>query len=232
MSFISTRAGAFASAAAILTIAYGAHAAGAYAQDQAEAETLELASHSSGETDAAAQPDAQPPVRFVASPVVQDVPEPKTPEPETAAVAATPASSAGSLRELVAQINFNAEMSRDVKCLAQAVYFESRGEPLSGQLAVARVVINRASSEIFPDDYCSVVTQRAQFSFVRGGTIPEPNRSSQAWQRAKAIARIAHRELWESEVGDALYFHATHVRPRWARTMQTRAQIDSHIFYR
>ena len=190
-----------------------------------------------GEPGAAAQSGAQAPVRFVASPVIQDVPEPETPEPETEAVADTPASgpilgNAGSLHELVAQINFNAEMSREVKCLAQAVYFESRGEPLSGQLAVARVVVNRASSATFPDDYCSVVTQRAQFSFVRGGNIPEPNRSSQAWHRAKAIARIAHRELWQSEVGDALYFHATHVSPRWARKMQTRARIDSHIFYR
>ena len=123
-------------------------------------------------------------------------------------------------------------MSRELRCLAQAVYFESRGEPLAGQLAVAQVVINRADHHRFPDDYCSVVTQRAQFSFVRGGRIPDPNAASKAWQRARAIARIAHRELWDSEADDALYFHATHVSPRWARSKTARAHIDTHIFYR
>ena len=55
---------------------------------------------------------------------------------------------------------------------------------------------------------------------------------SPAWTRAKAVARIAHQELWESEAGDALYFHATYVRPRWASRKAARATIDSHVFYR
>jgi len=112
------------------------------------------------------------------------------------------------------------------------VYFEARGEPLSGQLAVAQVVINRANSGRFASSYCGVVTQPAQFSFVRSGRIPSANRGSPAWQRAKAIARIAHERLWQSEAGDALYFHASHVSPGWARARTTRATIERHVFYR
>ena len=119
-----------------------------------------------------------------------------------------------------------------MKCLAEAVYFEARGEPLAGQLAVARVVINRSQSGNYPADYCSVVTQPAQFSFVRRGHIPQADESSEAWRRAKAIAQIAHQELWPSEVGDAQYFHATYVRPSWARRKVQLARIDTHIFYR
>lgn len=221
MTIISKRAGLGALAAITIAASFGAAGSGAVAQDQAEQDMLETATNeiqpATEGSDAA--------VRFVMSEVVQDIPE--TPVEETA-----PPSDAASLNELVADINTDGEMSREMMCLAQAVYFESRGEPLDGQLAVARVIINRAESDLFPDDYCSVVTQRSQFSFVRGGRIPAPNRSSDAWERAIAIARIAHRDLWDSQVDDALYFHATHVRPRWAGRMTARATIRNHIFYR
>ena len=221
MIFGLNRAGAFAAAATLVAGSFGAIAAGAYAQDQGEVETPEMAAEAA--VDAPVAPGNE--VRFVASPVVQDLPEqPEAPVFEP--------SNAASLRELVTQMGEGETISREMHCLAQAVYFESRGEPLTGQLAVARVVINRASHATFPDDYCSVVTQRAQFSFVRGGRIPEPNKATSAWSRAKAIARIAHRGMWDSEAKDSLYFHATYVRPRWANRMQARATIDRHIFYR
>lgn len=211
-------AGALALATTVLASSFGTATSGAIAQDQTNPAAAEQVA-----TDFEAPQDAaEPQVRFVASEVVQDVPE--APEVQTI--------DAASLRDLVATVDTSGEMSREVMCLAQAVYFESRGEPLDGQLAVARVIINRAESNRFPDDYCSVVTQRSQFSFVRGGHIPTPNAGSAAWSRAKAIARIAHRDMWESEAGDALYFHATHVRPSWAHRMTTRARIDNHIFYR
>jgi hypothetical protein len=126
----------------------------------------------------------------------------------------------------------DSELAPDMKCLAQAVYFESRGEPIEGQLAVAEVVINRARSGLYPDNYCDVVTQPAQFSFVRRGRIPEADESSAAWQRAEAIAEIAQQNLWQSKAADALYFHATYVRPSWAHQKVQLAQIDTHIFYR
>lgn len=139
---------------------------------------------------------------------------------------------ADSLRELVARMPDRGTLTPEMKCLAGAIYFESRGEPLAGQLAVAQVVINRADSGIFPSSYCGVVFQRAQFSFVRGGAMPHIPRGSTAWKRAKAVARIADKGLWESEAADSLYFHAKYVNPAWSRTKQARATIDTHVFYR
>ncbi|WP_233548290.1 cell wall hydrolase [Aurantiacibacter zhengii] len=221
MKFISKRTGAFALATMIFAASFGTALNGAVAQD---AEPVALATVQAEQNNTQA-PDAAPQVRFVMNEVVQELPEqPEDPEIQ--------ASDAASLRELVGHVDTSDTMSREMMCLAQAVYFESRGEPLDGQLAVARVIINRAESSAFPDDYCSVVTQRSQFSFVRGGRIPEPNRGTSAWTRAKAIARIAHRELWESPADDALYFHARHVSPRWAGRLTARATIENHVFYR
>lgn len=159
---------------------------------------------------------------FVSEEVVQPLPE----EPAAPAIG-----SASSLRELVNTIT-PGELTDQMRCLAGAIYFESRGEPLSGQLAVAQVIINRAEDRRFPASYCGVVYQRAQFSFVKNGQMPRIRTSSQAWNRAKAIARIAHEGLWESEAADAVYFHANYVRPRWSYRKTRTAQIDTHIFYR
>ncbi|RXZ64689.1 cell wall hydrolase [Pelagerythrobacter rhizovicinus] len=162
---------------------------------------------------------------FVQKEVIQPLPESGAAEPQALA-------SADTLHELVARMPDQTGLSREMECLAGAIYFESRGEPLAGQLAVAQVVINRADSGLFPSDYCGVVFQRAQFSFVKGGTMPYIPRGTAAWQRAKAVARIAHEGLWESEAADSLYFHATYVRPSWSRSKQARATIDTHVFYR
>ena len=161
---------------------------------------------------------------FVSEEVVQELPEEASPE--------FPVPEANSLRELVAAMPHAGELSDEMRCLAGAVYFESRGEPLSGQLAVAQVVINRSESHSFPASYCGVVYQRAQFSFVRGGTMPRVKTGSQAWKRATAIARIAHQGLWNSEADDSLYFHAAYVKPGWARKKTRRVAINTHIFYR
>ena len=169
-------------------------------------------------------PAAAAPVQFVSQEVVQPTPEPKAADARLA--------EAGSLSELVAAMPEGGSMSREMECLAGAIYFESRGEPLAGPLAVGQVIVNRSESGIFPSDYCGVVYQRSQFSFVRGGTMPRIDRGSAAWHRATAIARIAHEGLWDSKAGDSLYFHARYVKPSWSRTKIARATIDSHIFYR
>lgn len=169
-------------------------------------------------------PTAAAPVQFVAQEVVQPIAEPK-------AADARPAD-ADSLSQLVAAMPDGASLSREMECLAGAIYFESRGEPLAGQLAVGQVIVNRSESGVFPSDYCGVVYQPSQFSFVRGGTMPRIDRGSAAWHRATAIARIAHEGLWDSKAGDSLYFHARYVKPSWSRTKIARATIDSHIFYR
>ncbi|KUO56692.1 MAG: hydrolase [Sphingomonadales bacterium BRH_c3] len=162
----------------------------------------------------------------VVQPLADDLAE------KSASNADTAQAKAGSLRNLVASTDTDFALSEQMHCLAGAVYFEARGEPLPGQLAVAQVVINRAASERFPSSYCGVVYQRAQFSFVKGGDMPQINTGSQAWRQAKAVARIAHEGMWESEVQDSLYFHAKYVRPSWSRKKVARATISQHIFYR
>jgi spore germination cell wall hydrolase CwlJ-like protein len=135
-----------------------------------------------------------------------------------------------SLADLVARHSTQDGLSRDLDCLASAIYFEARGEPLIGQLAVGSVVVNRATSGRFPASYCGVVYQPSQFSFIRGGRMPSINRSSLAWTKAKALATIADEGLWQSPAPDALFFHASHVKPRWK--LQRVAQVSTHVFYR
>lgn len=139
-------------------------------------------------------------------------------------------SDAETLGALVSSIPASGELSKDLRCLASAIYFEARGEPLLGQLAVGRVVVNRATSDRFPSTYCGVVLQPSQFSFIRSGAIPPINTSSQAWHTARAIAKIAHEDLWDSPTDGALFFHATHVQPGWRLTRLGR--VSSHVFYR
>lgn len=163
---------------------------------------------------------------FISQPVVQTVPE--TPKVETQN--AVPMAS--DLDDYLAGVSAPARLDEQLNCLAGAIYHESKGEPLAGQLAVARVIVARAESPKFPSSYCGVVFQRHQFSFVRGSSMPSINRSSRAWQRAKKLALIADQNGWQSEAEGALYFHANYVNPRWSRKMTRLAQIDNHIFYR
>lgn len=160
---------------------------------------------------------------YVAQPMVQPLP---------ARDSAPVLTEAGTLAELVAMIDDDPLMDKELRCLAGAVYFEARGEALAGQLAVAQVIINRTHDGRFPRSYCAVVSQPGQFSFMRGGQMPAIPTGSPAWHRAVAIAQIAHQGLWPSEAGEAVFFHATYVRPGWSRTKARLAQIDTHIFYR
>jgi len=191
------------------------------------------------ESDAAASLDAsQDAIETVPLPA-QDAPEANQPDfvsnavvqPLDEADELAPIAPAASLSELV-NVVAPGELTEQMRCLASAVYFESRGEPLSGQLAVAQVIINRAEDRRFPASYCGVVFQRAQFSFIKNGRMPRVRTSSPAWNRAKAIARIAHDGMWQSEAADAVYFHANYVRPRWSYRKTRTAQIETHIFYR
>ena len=135
-----------------------------------------------------------------------------------------------SLAAAVAGQTAPGDLSSELKCLAGAVYYESKGEPLAGQLAVAEVIINRARSGRFPRSLCGVVTQAGQFSFVRGGAIPAINPGSSDWKTALAVAQVALNEAWESPANDALFFHARYVRPGWGKPRV--ASIGNHVFYR
>lgn len=137
---------------------------------------------------------------------------------------------AASLAELVRRHSATETPDRESECLAAATYFESKGEPLAGQLAVANVVINRSESRRFARTICGVVHQPGQFSFVRGGRMPPIARNSTHWRNAVAIAHIAREELWQPEVETALFFHAKRVSPGWR--MQRVGAVGNHVFYR
>jgi N-acetylmuramoyl-L-alanine amidase len=135
-----------------------------------------------------------------------------------------------SLAELVRRHATTETADSEQRCLATAVYFESKGEPLDGQLAVAHVIMNRATSGRFASTLCGVVRQPGQFSFVRGGAMPAVARDSANWRTAVAIAKIAQRDLWNASNDNALYFHARRVAPGWR--MARVGTIGNHVFYR
>lgn len=176
---------------------------------------------------------AGPTVEFIAEAVVQPLPlqtvDEANPalEDETDDAAALPALS---LAALAADQPQPHTLSREMQCLAGAIYFEARGEPLKGQLAVGRVIVERAESGRFPGSYCDVVFQRSQFSFVRGGRMPAIQTGSTEWRNALAIAQIADSGSWDSPVEGALFFHAARVSPGWR--LKRLARVGNHIFYR
>jgi spore germination cell wall hydrolase CwlJ-like protein len=137
---------------------------------------------------------------------------------------------ASSLAELVKAHGAATELNAETRCLAGAVYFESKGESLSGQLAVARVVLARSKSGRFPSSICGVVYQPSQFSFVRGGKMPRIDTGGSNWKNAVAISKIALDGSWKSPVEGALFFHARYVSPGWR--LKRMGAIDNHIFYR
>ncbi|HUE78254.1 MAG TPA: cell wall hydrolase [Sphingomicrobium sp.] len=161
----------------------------------------------------------------IASPV--PVTDELAPLPEALTVPARPR---GDLTSLVAQLRSSNPGSRDLECLAVGIYFESKGEPLAGQLAVGEVIANRVNSGRFPSSYCGVLFQRKQFSFIRGRALPAVPRSSRQWTTAVAIAKIVDQDLKDSAASKALFFHAKRVSPGWK--LKRVASIGNHIFYR
>lgn len=134
----------------------------------------------------------------------------------------------------------NARSATEVKCLATAIYFEARGEPEKGRIAVAQVVLNRLKNPAYPNTICGVVYQnknmrnRCQFSFACDG-IPDRIRDQKSWDEAQSLARRVvndDRHLYLESVGAATHYHATYVRPRWARSMNKMDKIGRHVFYK
>jgi spore germination cell wall hydrolase CwlJ-like protein len=142
-----------------------------------------------------------------------------------------PIARGANLSETVAKLRRSDTGSRELECLAVGIFFESKSEPLAGQLAVGQVIANRANSRgRFPGTYCGVLTQRGQFSFVRGGRWPAVARNSIQWKNAVAVARIIDADLHDSSVGNALFFHARRVSPGWRLTRV--GTVGNHVFYR
>ncbi len=138
------------------------------------------------------------------------------------------------LAALVQKYSAGAALDEQTNCLATAVYFEARGETLEGQLAVARVIMNRAASGKYPSSWCGTMTQPWQFSFVnpRTGQYPQVDAASASWARAQGIARLAASNVIPSVGSDVLWYHATYVAPSWGRRLSRDQKIGAHIFYR
>ena len=123
-------------------------------------------------------------------------------------------------------------------CLANGIYFESRGEPARGQAAVAQVILNRVRNPSYPNSICDVVYQnkhwrnRCQFSFAcdrKRDRVSNPR----LWKLARQIAsETTAGRIWLSQVGSSTHYHATYVRPKWAKSMKKVGKIGLHIFYR
>lgn len=129
------------------------------------------------------------------------------------------------------------DLSEEVTCLAQNIYFEARSEPVDGMLAVGHVVLNRVASKKFPDTVCKVVRQggdqrrnRCQFSWWCDGRSDEPH-NKVAWNAARLIAWFIYNGQTEDPTGGALWYHADYVRPYWRKAFKRGPKIGQHIFY-
>ena len=129
-------------------------------------------------------------------------------------------------------------LAKAEKCLANAIYFEARGESVRGQIAVAQVVMNRVFSPFYPNDVCGVVYQNThrhlacQFTFACDG-IPDVVTEPDAWARAQRIAHdMLGGKLWMPEVAKATHYHAYWVHPDWVNEMKKIYKLGVHAFYR
>ena len=153
-------------------------------------------------------------------------------------VTKTPVLSRGDHKWAAKRLPRRVTTKSEQRCLAAGIYFEARGEPIRGQEAVAQVILNRVKNPAYPNTICGVVYQnrnwknRCQFSFACDG-IRDRIRSKRHWRMAVEVAKKATSEgIWIKAVGSSTHYHATYVRPRWARTMKRMKRIGRHIFYR
>ena len=128
-------------------------------------------------------------------------------------------------------------VSDELHCLALTIYFEARGEPETGKLAVAHVVMNRMMDSRFPDTICRVVQQggeqvrhRCQFTWWCDGLSDRPKNLRQ-WEKSKELARTVYWGGNSDPTGGALWYHADYVAPTWAQAFDRTSQIGRHIFY-
>jgi len=133
------------------------------------------------------------------------------------------------LAAAVAAQSVSGDHGEDLRCLATSVYFESKGEPLAGQLAVAQVILNRAKQKRFGGTICGAVLQPGQFSFVRGGQLPPVGADKPQYRTALAVAKVALAEAWDSPAPEALFFNGR--RAPFSGKIRV-AAIGNHIFWR
>ena len=130
------------------------------------------------------------------------------------------------------------DLGQELKCLALTIYFEARGEPDEGKLAVGHVVMNRTQHPRFPGGICQVVQQggeklrfRCQFTWWCDGRSDTPE-DVRAWERSKAMARRVFWDHSRDPTGGALWYHSDAVAPSWRDALDLGPKIGRHIFYR
>jgi len=129
------------------------------------------------------------------------------------------------------------DIAEEVGCLALNIYFEARGEPDLGKIAVAHVVLNRVVDKRFPATVCDVVRQggdqrlhRCQFSWWCDGRSDKPS-DARSWQKVQAVARQVYWGFSPDPTAGALWYHADSVSPSWGHVFDRDSQIGQHIFY-
>ena len=142
----------------------------------------------------------------------------------------------------LAELEYRSYLDKQLLCMAEAIYFESRGEPFTGQVAVAQVILQRVESKLFPNDACSVVHQgrlhkggspvkhKCEFSYWCDGRLEEVEDEG-AYREAISVATLVSEGVRILSVKNALHYHAIYVRPYWADSYKRRAQIGRHVFY-
>jgi len=122
-------------------------------------------------------------------------------------------------------------------CLARAIYFEARSESELGQVAVAKVILNRVKDPEYPKTICGVVYQGSgrrnscQFSFACDG-LPDDVKSAASWSQAKRLAKkVIAGDAKVAALTTATNYHADYVKPKWAKSMKRLVKIGRHIFY-
>ncbi len=129
---------------------------------------------------------------------------------------------------------------RNLACLARNVYFEARGEPAAGQYAVAEVTMNRKASGRYSGTVCGVVYQKnwdplrkryvGAFSWTEFDSVPTP--TGEEWMLAWGVAEAVYYGREEPVLEGAMFFHATHIMPDWAKGKKPLARIGGHVFYK
>lgn len=140
---------------------------------------------------------------------------------------------------LAYRLEANSLEKRELTCLALNVYYEARGEPLAGKYAVAEVTMNRVVSRRYPSTVCGVVYEKrwdrlrkryvGAFSWTEFDIRPHPE--GEPWHTAKEVAGVIYFGQQPPRLNGALHYHATYIRPSWARGQQPVARIGGHVFY-
>jgi hypothetical protein len=179
-------------------------------------------------------PSFQPPVPPEPSELVLDVAPEATPSPPPASEQPKAPRATSRFAGLIGPDHH----FREMRCLAEAVYFEARGEPEEGQAAVAQVVLNRVRHENYPDSVCGVVYQNrhrylaCQFTFACEGRSLRITEQD-AWRVAVRIATdVAEGRIYLDDVGGATHYHADYVRPYWAKRLRRMDVVGRHVFYK